>query len=109
MSGLGHDYIICLILKIINVIILIFYKDFKLNIPHNAKPIDVLFMGSYGPDDRRDLLLKNISKSPKLLLSLFEFRILFVDDIQFSLTANDLTINASFFYGCSNFHCYLYL
>ena len=44
------------------------YKDFKLNIPHNAKPIDVLFMGSYGPDDRRDLLLKNISKKHNIYI-----------------------------------------
>lgn len=44
------------------------YKDFKLNIPHNEKSIDVLFMGGYESGDRRDLLLKDIAQKHKLYI-----------------------------------------
>jgi len=45
-----------------------------------------------------------------LSLPLFKTWVLFVDDVQFTLTANDLAINATLFYGCSYFHelCFLY-
>jgi hypothetical protein len=42
------------------------YNIFKMNIPHNKKPIDVLFMGSCDSDCRRKLLLDIISKKYKL-------------------------------------------
>ena len=39
-----------------------------------------------------------------LSLSLFEFRILFVDNIHHSLAAHDLAVVSSFLYRCSYFH-----
>jgi hypothetical protein len=41
-------------------------------------------------------------------LSLLELRVLFVDDVQFALPANDFAVNASFLDGCSNFHDWLF-
>jgi hypothetical protein len=41
-----------------------------------------------------------------LSLSLFETRILFINNIQLAFAANDLTIGAAFFDGCSYFHNY---
>jgi hypothetical protein len=40
-----------------------------------------------------------------LTLSLLEAGIFFVDDIQFTLPAYNFTLGASFFDGCSYFHC----
>ena len=42
------------------------YNNFKLNIPHNEKPIDVLFIGSPDPGSRRFLLVDKISKNYNL-------------------------------------------
>ena len=39
-----------------------------------------------------------------LSLALLKTRVLFVDYVQFSFTADDLTISAAFFNGCSYFH-----
>ena len=53
--------------------------------------------------------LKIVFKLPHyqiaLPLALLEAGILFVDHEQFSFTLHDLTINAAFFNGSSNFHC----
>lgn len=40
----------------------------------------------------------------RLSLSLLETGILFVDNVEFALPANDLAINAALFNGCSYFH-----
>jgi len=51
-------------------------------------------------------LLKKVRKDTELLLSLLEFGVFFVDYVKLALAANDLAINASLFYACSDFHVF---
>jgi len=44
------------------------YNKYRLNIPHNEKPIDVLFMGAVNAGNRRDIILNEISKKYKLFI-----------------------------------------
>jgi len=42
------------------------YNKYKLNIPYNEKPIDVLFMGATDPGSRRQIILDKVAKKYKL-------------------------------------------
>jgi len=44
------------------------YNKYKLNIPYDKKPIDILFMGSVDKGSRRGMILEKISKKYKLFI-----------------------------------------
>ena len=54
------------------------------------------------------VVLKNLQKY-KLLLPLFELRVLFVDNEQLALAADNLAVSTSFFDGCSYFHLFEFI
>ena len=45
-----------------------------------------------------------IDRSAILALTLFQLRVLFVNDVHFSFATNDLAINRTLLNGCSDFH-----
>ena len=50
------------------------------------------------------LFLLVTDRKNDLSLTLLQLRVLLIDNVHFTFTANDLAISRTFLYGCSNFH-----